>query len=953
MSQLSGTPDPGTHFIVVPHTHWDREWYRPFEDFRRRLVQLVDGLLELLDTDPTFPYFHFDGQTITLDDYVAIRPGRAARLRDHLRAGRIRVGPWRVLPDEFLVTGEALIRNLQQGHADCARWGAEPIRTGYTPDQFGHVGVLPQVLAGFGLTAGMVWRGVGPDVRRTQFLWEAPDGTRLFTVYLADSYSNGATLPERLEPLLDRLEDIRTAQADFRDIPALLVMNGSDHLEAQGDIPALLAQAVERRPGWSFEMGHLDTFVEQARAAAQDLTVHRGEFRHPWRANLLPGVTSVRTYQKQMDFQVCRTFEKYVEPMSAWAERLGDTRGAQDFIDYAWRSIVENHPHDSICGCSVDAVHDEMDTRWMKVAQVGATLQREALHFLAAACATDGFGPAAEQALVIYSAARPAVQAVDIQLYLDDPGALGSLRDGAGACHAVQLTPYEPELFFETTMPVDMMRATVAGLEGREVLGYFLNNILTERRGSMLLLTLICGHQPYGDVDIPAKRGELLDTLADAGITDVHVTGLSSTKTRLQAVLPVGGQTALDAFAFGGDPAPASPRALTVSDRAIETDDFLVEFAADGSLDLEDKRTGRLWRRVLRFVDEGDRGDTYNFDPVVDGLVVDTPVGAPRVCTVADGPVAATLAAEYTYRVPAALGEDRTARGDAFVEMPVRLEVTAYRDLARVDLRVTIENQATDHRVRAEIALPFAPEESIAEGPFGVVRRPVALPDMPDTAEQFYGTAPTKGFVCVEDTAGGIALVTRGIQEYEVMADEGGGVLALTLLRCVGWLSRDDLAMRNNDPAGPKLETPGAQSPGTHTFEFALIPYAGAYASALVPAQAHAYAHPPVGVRAGVHPGPLAPGARFVTPSHPQVVVSAATLTEDRRDVLVRVYNEAETPVDTAVAFAGDAEAVRAVDLRERAQPREDERYADARVELRMTPSQIRTWRVGGARAAP
>lgn len=949
-----GGPAPsgaaGTHLVVVPHTHWDREWYRPFESFRRQLVALCDELLDILDADPAFTAFHWDGQTIVLDDYCAIRPRAARRLRAHLASGRLRIGPWRVLPDEFLVTGESLIRNLQQGCADCVRWGVQPNSVGYTPDQFGHVGVLPQILAGVGMTAGVVWRGVGPDVQRTQFIWESPDGTRLFTIYLPGGYSNGFSLPDRVEPLLDRLDEIRGEQEAFCTIPSLLIMNGSDHRRPQRRMPALMAEAVARRPGWSFEIAPLATFVEQAREAASDLDVHTGEFRYPWRANLLPGVTSVRTYQKQMDFRVCRMLERYVEPLCAWANRLGDPSGAWDFIEYAWRLAIENHPHDSICGCSVDAVHDEMDTRWAKVVQVGETLQREALNYLAARCATTRLGRGADQAVVTYTAARPAVQLLDVDVYLDDPRGVQSVQDTTGVRHPVQVTPQSAEVYFQARLPADSLRTMVAGLEGREVQGYVMNNLLIDRQDGELTLTLICAHAEYGDVDIDARRQEVMQALEAHGAGDVQVVGRSATKTRVQALLPVGGQTSLDAFALSPRPPSTEPPAMRVSERGIETDDFRLEAHENGAFGLLDKRTGRLWPRVLRVVDDGDRGDTYNFDPVPGDEPVNAPADVPQFRVAADGPVAATLVVESVYRIPARLRDDRQARATDYTAMPVRIEATCYAGLPRIDFRVTVHNGAEDHRVRAVVDLPFAPRESVAEGPFGVVRRDVALPDTTERFEHFYGTAPMKSFVCVEDAAGGIALFNRGIPEYEATADGDAGTLALTLLRCVGWLSREDLAMRPDGLAGPRVETPGAQSPGTHTFEFALMPYAGTYADAHVAAQAHAYAYPPVAARTGRHRGRIAPGTALVHASHPAVVVSAAALAMDRKDLVVRVYNEAETPVDATATFDGRVKGIEAVDLRERPQPRAEETVTGAQVQARFTPSQIRTWRVRRAR---
>ena len=186
----AGAATGRTHFILIPHTHWDREWYLPQEVFRQRLVRLLDRLQDLLEADPSYQSFHLDGQTIPLLDYEQIR-GRSERLRRLIREGRIRIGPWYVLPDEFLVGGEALIRNLERGFLVAAEFGAEPVRLGYLPDMFGHVAHAPQLLRGFGLERAVVWRGVTPDVSGQTFVWESPDGSRVDTVFLPIGYGYG------------------------------------------------------------------------------------------------------------------------------------------------------------------------------------------------------------------------------------------------------------------------------------------------------------------------------------------------------------------------------------------------------------------------------------------------------------------------------------------------------------------------------------------------------------------------------------------------------------------------------------------------------------------------------------------------------------------------------------------------------------------------------------------
>src|SRR5215467_2687293 len=151
-------------FLVVPHTHWDREWYLPFEQFRLRLGAVVDGVLDTLENDPSFTSFTLDGQAIVLEDYVEVRPESETRLRALLDAGRLEVGPSYVLPDEILVGGESLVRNLLLGRRVCRHFGVEPSGAGYLPDSFGHPAQLPQILAGFGIRTFLFSRGLGDEI---------------------------------------------------------------------------------------------------------------------------------------------------------------------------------------------------------------------------------------------------------------------------------------------------------------------------------------------------------------------------------------------------------------------------------------------------------------------------------------------------------------------------------------------------------------------------------------------------------------------------------------------------------------------------------------------------------------------------------------------------------------------------------------------------------------------
>src|ERR671916_576638 len=201
------SPAGPTTVHLVPHTHWDREWYRPFQSFRMQLVDLVDRVLEMLETEPEFA-FTLDGQLATVDDYLAI-------------------GPWQILMDEFLVSGETLVRNLEMGWRRAEDFGG-PMRVGYLPDMFGHIAQMPQLLRSAGIGDAVVWRGVPGAVDRHAFRWESPDGSWVRAEYLPAGYGNAASMfavPERLDAAAARFA--AWSEPWFGDDP-VLAMYGTD-----------------------------------------------------------------------------------------------------------------------------------------------------------------------------------------------------------------------------------------------------------------------------------------------------------------------------------------------------------------------------------------------------------------------------------------------------------------------------------------------------------------------------------------------------------------------------------------------------------------------------------------------------------------------------------------------------------------------------------------------------
>ncbi|PJH75326.1 MAG: hypothetical protein CO064_07285, partial [Anaerolineae bacterium CG_4_9_14_0_8_um_filter_58_9] len=398
-----------TTLHLVSHTHWDREWYLTFQQFRLKLVHLIDGLLDILAHDRNFKYFMLDGQTIVLDDYLLMRPEREADLRRYIKNGRILVGPWHILPDEFLVSPEATIRNLLEGDRTCRKYGPK-MMVGYIPDPFGHIGQMPQILRGFGIDSACLWRGLSDEP--CEFWWQAPDGSRVFMAYLRDGYGNAALLPasepERFTALV---RQVRDSLASHSSADHLLLMYGTDHMQPPPETARAIAYTKGKLDGDKLVHSTLPAYI----AAVQSAISHQpsaishqpsaiptviGELRSSKRSHLLPGVLSTRMWIKQRN-RACETLlEKWAEPFNTFASLAVEAnssfifhpssfvRHPSSFILQAWRLLMENHPHDSICGCSIDQVHDEMKVRFDQVEQIGEEIARQSLEALASATDT-------------------------------------------------------------------------------------------------------------------------------------------------------------------------------------------------------------------------------------------------------------------------------------------------------------------------------------------------------------------------------------------------------------------------------------------------------------------------------------------------------------------------------------------------------------------------------------
>jgi alpha-mannosidase len=363
-------------FLVVPHTHWDREWYLPFEQFRLRLGTVVDGVLDTLENGASFTSFTLDGQAIVLEDYQELRPENEGRLRTLLDAGRLEIGPSYVLPDEILVGGESLVRNLLLGRRVCRRFGVEPSGAGYLPDSFGHPAQLPQVLAGFGIRTFLFSRGMGDQIDDVGvvFRWRA-GSAEVVACQMLPHYDNFARLTwyhdaeERVSTIVELFGE-RLRDAGQNEI---VLANGSDHLPIEPELPEILT-GLERTFGAGFRIGRYDEHAP----APDGLPVYEGELVGSRLQNILRGVNSARVYLKQANERAERRLLS-IETAASLRTLGKNARYPAADLRLAWRDLLRNQPHDSICGCSCDEVHRDMLVRYEQLNRTLDYVEREAV----------------------------------------------------------------------------------------------------------------------------------------------------------------------------------------------------------------------------------------------------------------------------------------------------------------------------------------------------------------------------------------------------------------------------------------------------------------------------------------------------------------------------------------------------------------------------------------------
>ncbi|MFG1876287.1 alpha-mannosidase [Sphaerisporangium sp. NPDC049003] len=855
-----------SEIVVVPHTHWDREWYLPFQRFRMGLVRMLDEVLDTMAADPAYR-FTMDGQLAAVEDYLEIRPERRADITRFVTEGRFAAGPWTILADEFLCSGETLIRNLEYGLRGARELGGA-MEVGYLPDQFGHCAQMPQILALAGLPVACLWRGVPQSVERDAFAWKGADGTVIRTQYLPGGYGNAVALfTGPAEGLADRLEAFTSTMREWRPEGPLLAMYGADHSAPSGDITAA-----------GLRLATLGEYL--ATAGVEGLTVVEGELRSHARANILPGVISARIRLKQVMGRAERVVTRYAEPLSAlWlgdgvpgghgtgGRAAGERTASERLIELAWRGLVACSGHDSITGCGADETAQQVEARVAEAEQIGQAV----VDLVSASLA----GGARRDQLVVVN---PSPFARTALVLADLPEDRSCLTAPGGSAVPAQRLARGPHLLDESSME-DLTRL-LGRVHERELFGH---EIVSWSAEGNVFTVVVSRHATTG-YQYADLRAAILAAAEEPGPWRVRTVAEPVVTVAARVEVPALGRTVLTSVPAPGptdapgsaEPASSPPadageapspesqtRAGRLQDGAgrpaggdgeIITEGVVangllrVSAAPDGTLSLR-TASGLRADGVGRIVDGGDAGDTYNHAPPETDRLVGAPAWV-KVAAICSGPLVSVMEVSRGYRWPSQTTPEARSEQDAEVTVTTRVELRAGEPFVR--LSTTFANPCRDHRVRWHAAPPREAGESYAGGQYAVVRR--GLTGEGGCGEVPLPTFPASGFVA----AGGLAVLLDHVSEYELVCPPGSetsGELAVTLLRAVGYLSRDHNAYRD-EPAGPQIATPDAQCPGTVTTRFAVHLYDGTWDEAGLVRLAEEYHHDLLAVPGSGSAGP-------------------------------------------------------------------------------------------------
>ena len=878
--------ETGYKLHVISNTHWDREWVYPFQETRLLLLEFMDDLLDLLERDPEFHSFLLDSQTIAVEDYLDLRPEKEGLVKKHVKSGRLIVGPWYSLPEEYLVNGESLVRNLVVGHRLASKWGRVS-KIGYTPFSYGQTSQMPQIYHGFDIDTIIFYRGI--NTPKSEFVMEGPDGSRLlgcrfgalsrfsyyFYVYRMVRYGmsrdewwydwdrgalpfrlcnehhpdshyyvlnpedkqwNDKVLPKQLKKLIDD-------ESQHFSTSHIACMQGFDTSSPDAEEKNLVkaCEPILKEMGHEIFQDSLENFMQDMKKEMKDPFVIKGESRNPgatgkW-THLMGDVISSRSRIRRKNAQTETAIQRWAEPYSTLGWLVGGEY-MESAINRAWKYLLQNHPHDTICGAGIDQMEKDMMYRF-------------------------------DQAIIISQGVmRRGMSAIQKQINNNDIDVNESV-----------VTAFNPGPFPRSevvTLLVDLPEKS----------DYKEFSIRDEKNN--LIPFVETDRKPFGTLvrnlqDISLQLRSQRITL-HAQLKDIPAFGYKTYLVKRET----GGVQKLQVKLSGQDYNPE-----------MENEYLKVKINPDGSLDITDKKTGHEFVNQHYFEESGESGHPWiHIPPEKDEIVTSLERGA-IVEHLETSDLLNRYRIKHVLNVPIGLeGEEGNySRSKEHKEMHIESTLTLRKGQRWLEVVTKLENPVEQHRVRICFPTNLKASVSAAEAAFDVIERPIDR----TSDSVYYGKPnpqyPMHRFVDMSDGKIGLAFINDGIREYEAVDNEER-TLCITLLR--GFTAMQSPVIDQWD-VYPWMKM--AQQLGWHEWRYAIMPHAGNWEVGNVYREVEKFSLPLETAQAGKGGGDLPKQLSFIEIEPEEIVLSVLKKCEHRESVALRLFNPTNKEINGVLTF--------------------------------------------------
>ncbi|MCK1160555.1 alpha-mannosidase [Streptococcus uberis] len=724
---------------VVPHMHWDREWYFSTEESQILLVNNMEEIMEVLESNPDYPSYILDGQTAILEDYFQVKPENIDRVKKLVQNGRLIIGPWVSQTDEMTVGAESITRNLLYGYKDSLALG-QPMAIGYLPDSFGQTSQLPMILNQFDIKYSIFWRGVSERVGtdKTEFYWESDDGSKVLVQLLPLGYAIGKYLPTDPEALKKRMDTYFQVLDKGATGKTELLPNGHDQMPIQQNIFEILDELRKLYPDREFFLSKYENVFEEIEKN-EGLDTIKGEFLDGKYQRVHRSIFATRQDLKILNTKIENKITNILEPLMSIGYSLGFNY-EHGLLEVIWKLLLKNHAHDSMGACCSDKVHQEIKARYLEAEE------------------------RVDRLIDYYK--RKIVEATPSYNNADKLGLFNFL-------------PYSKERVISTVVTTRMKGITLCDSEGQAI-DFSIKRVKEIDPGLIDRQIVHYGnYEPFFEYEIEFTR-----TLPSMGYEVV--------------------------FVQEGE----SKSIVEAKRNYIETDFYKVIPNKDGTVDIFDKLSDRQFKNVFSLDDTADDGDEYDFSPLENEIPLST-IGSTQANTdIAEYRNEFLLKSSYEFKIPKELTKDRK-RSEEIVAIPVNLTLNISKKSRIIQVQIEIDNKAKDHRMRLLVPTEIASSFSYASNQFGIIRRDVQdeamnyweLEDWDERPDSIY---PFLGSVSLQSDSYSVGVLTNSSREYEIIGEQFD-TIAITLLRSVGVLGKEELFRRPGRPSGIKLLTPDSQ----------------------------------------------------------------------------------------------------------------------------------------------